>query len=208
MPHNFIHELQQKLQRPLPGRDAQLKMAHITRRLYVEAPAEARQAAVLAPLFQKKDEWHVVLIERNANDRDHHGGQISFPGGKFEPDDGTMLNTALREVEEEIGIPKNEVKVLGSLTDLYIPVSNFQVHPFVGYLERRPSYLLQLEEVQAVLEIPLDTFREESVRKTTDIRISRQLTLKNVPFFDVDGKILWGATAMMMSELLEIINGK
>jgi len=205
MPQNFIHQLQQKLQLPLPGRDAQLKMAHITRRLYVEAPKEARQAAVLAAFFQKNDDWHLVFIERNANDRDQHGGQISFPGGKFEPEDGNMLNTALRETEEEVGILKNEVKILGGLTDLYIPVSNFQVHPFVGYLDYPPDYRLQKEEVNSVFEVPLAVFHGSGVRKTTDIRISRLLTLKNVPYFDLDGKILWGATAMIMSELLELV---
>ena len=205
MSQNFIHELERKLQLPLPGRDAQLKMAHITRRLYVEAPKEARQAAVLATLFQKNEDWHVVLIERNASDRDHHGGQISFPGGKYEPSDETMLHTALRETEEEIGISKKDVKILGGLTDLYIPVSNFQVHPFVGYLDYQPVYRLQEEEVSAVLEAPLTVFHQNNIRKTTDIRISRQLTLRNVPYFDVEGKILWGATAMMMSELVELL---
>ncbi len=205
MPQNFIRELQQKLQRPLPGRDAQLKMAHITRRLYVEAPKEARQAAVLATFFQKNEEWHVVFIERNANDRDHHGGQISFPGGKHEPADESMLHTALRETEEEIGISKSDIKILGGLTDLYIPVSNFQVHPFVGYLDYQPEYRLQLEEVSGVLEVPVAVFHRNDIRKTTDIRISRQLTLRNVPYFEVEGKILWGATAMMMSELVELL---
>lgn len=205
MPHNFIQQLQQKLRHPLPGRDAQLKMAHITRRLYVEAPKEARQAAVLATLFQKNEEWHVVFIERNANDRDHHGGQISFPGGKYEPGDGSLLFTALRETEEEIGISKSDVKILGGLTDLYIPVSNFQVHPFVGYLDYQPEYRLQLEEVSGVLEVPVAVFHRNDIRKTTDIRISRQLTLRNVPYFEVEGKILWGATAMMMAELVELL---
>lgn len=205
MLQNFISELEKKFQIPLPGRDAQLRMAHVTRRLYVEAPTGARQAAVLATLFQKEDHWHVVLIERNANDRDHHAGQISFPGGKAEPDDSSLLITALRETEEEIGIPRQNVKILGSLTDMYIPVSNFQVHPFVGYLDHPPVYRLQEEEVSGVLEVPLDIFHQKDLRKTTDIPVSKQLTLKNVPYFDIHGKILWGATAMIMNELVELM---
>ena len=169
------------------------------------APVGARQAAVLLALFPKDGEWHIVFIERNASDRDHHGGQISFPGGKAEPTDGSMLATALREAEEEVGIGAGQVNVLGGLTELYIPVSNFQVHPFLGYLEAAPSYQLQLEEVNAVIEAPLSHFRQPGVRQVTDIRINAQITLKNVPYFDLHGRVLWGATAMMLNELLEIL---
>lgn len=193
------------MQAPLPGREAQLQMAHATRRQYLEAPTAARQAAVLLALFPKNEEWSIVFIERNANDRDQHGGQISFPGGKAEPQDGSMLNTALREAEEEIGISREQVKILGGLTDLYIPVSNFQVHPFLGYLEAAPTYQVQVEEVNAVLEVPLSHFQQQGVRQVTDIRITPQIFLKNVPYFDLYGRVLWGATAMMLNELLQIL---
>lgn len=206
MHDDFIRRLQQKLRQPLPGREAQFKMAHITRRMYVSAPQEARKAGVMATLFSKQGAWHLVLIERNPNDRDHHGGQISFPGGKFEAEDKTLLNTALREAEEEVGIARQDIQVLGGLTDLYIPVSNFEVHPFVGYLDYQPAYKPQEEEVSAVLEVPLSIFRNPTILRTTDIRITRSLTLKNVPYFDIGGKVLWGATAMILSELLEVIN--
>lgn len=204
IPH-FIHDLEGKLQQPLPGRPAQLEMAHITRQLYRDAPAGARQAAVLAVLFRKDGRWHTILIERNANDKDHHAGQISFPGGKFEPEDSLLSNTALRETEEEIGLPGDKVRLLGKLTDLYIPVSNFQVHPFIGFINFTPSYHLQLDEVQDVLEVPLEHFTLPQVRKRTDIRIAPQLLLKNVPYFDIEGKVLWGATAMIISELCYLL---
>ncbi|MEY3367253.1 MAG: hypothetical protein RI973_408 [Bacteroidota bacterium] len=206
MTQDLIHELEKKLQQPLPGRPAQLEMAHITRQLYRDAPSDARQAAVLAVLFQKDERWHTILIERNANDRDHHAGQISFPGGKFEPEDSLLSNTALRETEEEIGLPGDKVRLLGRLTDLYIPVSNFQVHPFVGFINFSPSYRLQEEEVQSVFEVPLEHFTLPQVRKRTDIQIARQLLLKNVPYFDIEGKVLWGATAMIISELNTLIS--
>jgi len=201
----LIKRLQQNLQRPLPGREAQLLMAPISRRRYMEAPEHARQAGVLATLFQKNGDWHVVLIERNPNDRDRHGGQISFPGGKAEPFDGTMLDTALRETEEEVGISLKKVKVLGKLSELYIPVSNFQVHPFVGMLDFQPDYIIQEEEVSRVLEVPLSHFFGEENKHLTDIRVSKHLSLKNVPYYEVEGKVLWGATAMMMSELVETL---
>jgi 8-oxo-dGTP pyrophosphatase MutT (NUDIX family) len=202
---DLIGRITERMNAPLPGRPAHLQMAHITRRHYVDAPAEAKQAAVLMALFPKNEEWHILFIERNANDRDHHGGQIGFPGGKAELGDASMLATALREAEEEVGIGREEVKVIGGLTELYIPVSNFQVHPFLGYLEEKPNYLLQAEEVNAVLEVPLSHFQLTKVRRSTDIRIAPQITLKHVPYFDVQGRVLWGATAMMLNELLEII---
>ncbi len=200
-----IQKIEQRMQAPLPGREAQLRMAHATRRHYVEAPTVARQAAVLLTLFPKNGEWNIVLIERNANDRDQHGGQISFPGGKAEPSDGTMLKTALREAEEEVGIAQQQVKILGGLTELYIPVSNFQVHPFLGYLDAAPTYKVQIEEVNEVLEVPLSHFSKQGTSLVTDIPINPQITLKNVPYFDLHGRILWGATAMMLNELLELL---
>lgn len=189
----------------MPGRAAQLRMAHITRRMYVEAPADARQAGVLAVLFQKNEVWQVVLIERRQVRGDQHGGQIGFPGGKYEPEDPNLEQTALRETEEEVGIRQQDIKMLGKLTELYIPVSNFQVHPFVGYLEYEPAFVLQKDEVSAVLTVPFSEFRKQDAIKTTDIRIGEYLMLKNVPYFNIEGKVLWGATAMMLSELLEII---
>lgn len=200
-----IQKIERRMQVPLPGRDAQLRMAHATRRQYVAAPTAARQAAVLLVLFPQNGEWNIVFIERNANDRDQHGGQISFPGGKAEPHDGSMLNTALREAEEEVGIAQHQVKILGGLTELYIPVSNFQVHPFLGYLEAAPAYEVQVEEVNAVLEVPLSHFQQQGVRQFTDIQVNPQLVLKNVPYFDLYGRVLWGATAMMLNELLELL---
>ncbi len=181
-----------------------MRMAHTTRRLNPATPADARQAGVLAALFQKKEAWHVVLIVRNQTDGDRHGGQIGFPGGKYEPEDQNLEQTALREAEEEVGIRRERVEVLGKLTELYIPVSNFQVHPYVGFLESEPTFELQEEEVSAVLTVPLSHFQKEGAVKNTDIRIAEHLVLKNVPYFDLDGKVLWGATAMMLNELLQI----
>ena len=202
---DFIDDLKIKLQQPLPGQSAQLKMAPVSRRRYVTAPEGVRRAGVMATLFPKNKEWNIVFIERNKNDRDSHGGQISFPGGKAEPGDGTMLKTALRETEEEVGISQNKIKVLGSLSEVYIPVSNFNVYPYVGFLESQPIYSIQEEEVFQVLEIPVSHFQKEATKRIKDISINKYLTLKNVPYYDVDDKVLWGATAMMMSELMEVI---
>ena len=203
----FIEKIEQRMKSPLPGGEAHLRMAHATRLHYMEAPVDAKQAAVLLALFPKDSEWYILFIERNASDRDQHSGQLGFPGGKAEQFDGTMLGTALRETEEEVGISVGQVRVLGALTGIYIPVSNFQVHPFLGYLDAQPMYQLQKEEVNDVLEVPLSHFQKPSNRMLTDIRVNSQITLKNVPYFDIHGRVLWGATAMMLNELMEIIRG-
>ncbi|NUO03749.1 MAG: CoA pyrophosphatase, partial [Saprospiraceae bacterium] len=129
----FIQHLQTRLKQPLPGQEAQYRMARAFRPVTVSPPENAALAGVLALFFPKNDEWQLALIERvvtHAGDR--HSGQISFPGGKYEAADGILMNTALREAHEEVGIAPEEVKMLGPLTELYIPVSNFLVHPFVG----------------------------------------------------------------------------
>ncbi|MCB9282803.1 MAG: CoA pyrophosphatase [Lewinellaceae bacterium] len=200
-------QLKERLHGPLPGKDAQFRMAHVARRIDVPVPDHARQAGVLALFYPDREgQWNLALIERvSHNPNDRHGGQISFPGGRFEEADGTMLRTALRETREEIGVDTSRVEVLGALTDLYIPVSNYQVHPFVGVLETTPTFFPQWEEVASIVEAPLDLLCDPATRQTTDLRISSNILLKDVPYFNVLGKVIWGATAMMLSELLELL---
>ena len=145
------------------------------------------------------------MIERVSFDRrDRHSGQMSFPGGRFETEDGDLSITALRETEEEIGIKRSEVQLLGGLTELYIPVSNFLVHPFVGYLPYTPSFVPDAREVHAVVETPFNRFFEASAIQKKDMHLSESLRLRDVPFYDIAGKVVWGATAMMLSELVEL----
>lgn len=206
MNRDFITELTDKLQQPLPGQEAQYKMAHLARRNAVPPPPNARQAAVLALFFPKNTDWHIVFIERdNSNPNDRHGGQISFPGGKYEEGDESLQYTAIREAHEEVGVHPEKVEIIGELTDLYIPVSNFKVNPFVGFVDYTPAFRPQVEEVSDVLEVPFKLLRDYSIQKTTDLRIANNITLRGVPYFDLFGKVLWGATAMMLSELLEVI---
>jgi 8-oxo-dGTP pyrophosphatase MutT (NUDIX family) len=204
----FINQLQEALQKPLPGRNAQFRMAHLARRGYAEAPPTARKAAVLALFFPKNTHWHLALIQRtNANPNDRHSGQISFPGGRFDPLlDESLLHTALRETEEEIGVPHHLIQPLGKLTELYIPVSNFHVFPFVGFLSNTPDFRIQPDEVQSIIETPFTHFLHPDNRSVADVKVGGVLTLNNVPCFVLDQHIVWGATAMIMSELLATLS--
>lgn len=205
----FIHTIERKLMQPLPGREAQFRMAHLSRRIYEgDAPEDALQAAVLALFFLQDERWQLVLIERESgNMRDRHRGQISFPGGRHDETDPDMAATAIREAEEEIGVHSAHIRLLGALTPLYIPVSHFNVHPYVGFLKQHPGrFIPQPGEVKAILETPLEMLLNPTNRRVTNIRVADYLQLQDVPYFDVHGKIVWGATAMILSELLEIIS--
>ena len=195
------------IKRPLPGRTAQFKMSHVVRRQEQVIPDNARIASTLILLYPKNDEWHLVLIQRTSNNpNDRHGGQISLPGGQQEESDTSLSATAIREAQEEIGADPSKITLLGELTDLYIPVSNFKVHPFVAYTNERPSFELQESEVHAIIEVPLSVLQDEKTRELTNIKISERITLKDVPYFNIEGQVVWGATAMMLSEFLETIS--
>lgn len=211
---DFIETLRARLASPLPGRAVQYEMASLRRLQELGypnisvPPADARVACVLHLLHRRdeNDPWRTVLIRRTANPRDRHSGQISFPGGRWEESDGDDLAAAaLREAHEEVGVSPLQVQLLGRLTELYIPVSNFVVHPFVGLLLGPPDFVPQPGEVEAVLTPPIELFRQPEYRKKTDLTLDSGLTLREVPYFDVDGHILWGATAMILNEFLAVV---
>jgi 8-oxo-dGTP pyrophosphatase MutT (NUDIX family) len=205
MQDTFIERLTERHKQGLPGRDYQLKMAALLKRSIFDAPPTARKAAVMLLLFEKNNEWHIVLTERTGNEKDPHSRQISFPGGSVEASDADLTATALRETWEEIGVEPSVIQVIGAMTDVYIPVSNFHVQPFLAWTKGTPQYKRQETEVKQVIEAPLSVLKNEANWKVKDIRVSDTYDLKNVPYFDVFGKHVWGATAMMLSELLEIL---
>lgn len=205
---SWLTHLRTRLSGPLPGRAAQYRMAS-TRRLeelqqLPAPPSDARIACVLNLLHRQGDEWRTVLIRRSVNPRDRHSGQVSFPGGRWEESDGALANVALREAEEEIGVPAGAVEIIGQLTELYIPVSHFLVYPFVGVLREPVSFRPQTGEVEGILTPPVSLFCAAESRKVKDIAIGQGLVLRNTPYFDVEGHIVWGATAMILSEFLEL----
>lgn len=202
----LIEKVGHQLKQPLPGIEAQYRMATLGRYRRITPPDTAVNAGVLALFYPKNEEWHIVLIERTSRyPEDRHRGQISFPGGRYEPNDPSLEFTALREAEEEVGIDVEQVEVLGKLTELYIPVSNFLVHPYVAYTGVQPDFTPQPSEVASILEVPFEHFLAEQNIRRTDMTVQGNIRLKDVPYFDIGGKILWGATAMMMSELLALV---
>jgi 8-oxo-dGTP pyrophosphatase MutT (NUDIX family) len=207
MQDTFIERLTECYEKGLPGRDYQLRMAAILKRHIFDAPPTARKAAVLMLMFPQNGEWHIVLTERTGNPNDPHSRQISFPGGSVEPADVNLSATALRETHEEIGVEPSVIKMIGAMTDVYIPVSNFHVQPFLAWTNTPPQYKRQETEVKMVIEVPFSVLKDVNNWKVKDIYISETYNLKNVPYFDVFGKSVWGATAMMLAELLELVRG-
>ncbi len=205
----FIKSLSQSLQKPLPGKRAQRKMEPYGKALREEAfetDLDPKPSAVLVLLYPYKSRAYTVLMQRNEYEG-AHSAQISFPGGRKDKGDASPQHTALREAEEELGIDKSKVKLIGSLSELYIPRSRFLVQPFVGYLEERPVFKPDKNEVQSIIEAPLNLFINESIIKEKIIRVSNTSLKVKAPYFDVNGHVVWGATAAMLSELQEILKG-
>lgn len=202
--NSFIERLKLQLTRPLPGQDAQLlmvpgKIAAIRK----DWPKDnnPKKSAVLILLFPFQNGISTVLIER-AVYTGVHSGQIAFPGGKAEETDPDLKFTALRETYEEVGIPVEEVEIIGNLTDVYIYPSNYLVTPYVGYLSYSPEFYINEREVQKIIRMDvLNT--EKLIRSSKKITYSNGLSVQT-PFYDVDGYTIWGATAMMMSEFIVI----
>lgn len=193
----------------LPGEAIQLKMAPIERLIELKSKARAmntaKRAGVLV-LFYPNSEGiaHLVLILRKTY-KGVHSAQVSFPGGKHEDGDVSLEKTALREAEEEVGVRNHAVSVLKELTEIYIPPSNFFVQPFLGITHATPNFIPQLDEVEAIIEVPLRHFMDDSVLVTKTLSTSYATNIQ-VPAFLLNDHVVWGATAMILSEVRELLN--
>jgi 8-oxo-dGTP pyrophosphatase MutT (NUDIX family) len=204
---DFILKLKAQLAMPLPGAKAQYLMSPLGRvnsNLPDVESLNPRRSSVLILIYPKSADFSVVFIKRTEYNG-VHSGQISFPGGKFEPSDLSEAYTAIREAKEEIGVDDAKIQILGSLSKLYIPPSNFLVSPFVGFIDEVPAFKPDTREVASIIEanIPslLNAFTEikyHSIPTSQDMMIS-------APCIEVCGHRVWGATAMISSEFVELV---
>ena len=196
----FIAQLQINLTRDLPGPEAQFKMAPDLR--LGDEHSEYKTAAVLILLYEKEGEVCTVLIKRPEYPGTH-SNQVSFPGGKCEEGDPDLQHTALRETREELGIKDSDIQVLGELSRLKIPVSGIEVLPFVGYYPGIPEFSPDPKEVRYLIETPLRDLLNPDTRQERMKTILFKLV--RVPYYNIQGNHVWGATAMILSEFLELI---
>lgn len=197
----FADTLYQLLKEPLPGMEAHKTMAPVTRPIKnfdVADYPDAKRACVLLLLYEKQDAIQMVLIKRPSYDG-VHGGQVSFPGGKAEVGDIDEPYTAKRETMEEIGIPMEEIHIIGKLSDVYIPPSNFFVFPYIGYVENEPVFIADKTEVDYIIETPIDILLKEEIKGFTTIQ--RKEATFNAPCYNIAGETVWGATAIILTEM-------
>ena len=203
---SFVDQLESLLGMDLPGEEAQFSMAPITRKRLIDVSSEnynPKQSAVLILLFPENDSIHTILIQRGKYEG-VHSGQIAFPGGRFEEGDLDLKQTALRETAEEIGITPKSINVIGCLTDVYITPSNFLVKPFIGVINHKPDFILDLVEVEKIILVNVFNLNDKSIRKEKSILQSGGYKIKT-PYFEIEGLTVWGATAMMISELNAVV---
>ncbi len=200
--NSFIAKLSEKLTGVLPGEEAQFRMAPSYRpRLSKETIAQQnpRLGGVMLLLYEKPDGLHIVFTLRKEY-KGVHSGQMSFPGGKKDVSDADLTETALRETREEIGVERKQIQLLGPLTELYIPPSNFLVYPVVGYASHIESFVPQTEEVEQIVEIPLPFFfNHDNINMQTEIKLFDGAVVK-VPAYVYGPHVIWGATAIILSE--------
>jgi 8-oxo-dGTP pyrophosphatase MutT (NUDIX family) len=205
--HNFLKYVPKIAKESLPAALAHAKMAPIERLEQLNNLSYddllPKKAAVMMLFYPKESQTHLVLIVRNSYPG-VHSSQIAFPGGKVESFDLSMADTALRETEEEIGIAKSSIQIIKEFTEIYIPPSNFLVSPFLGICTSEPTFILQTDEVAGIIELPLSIFLDDNNVVIRKLSTSYAASI-DVPAFLVKEHVVWGATAMMMSELKETL---
>ena len=200
-----VEDIRLALTRPLPGVTAQVRLAPPYRleQLYQAPPADARPAGVLIAVYPRDEALH-FLLTRRTDGVDKHKGQISLPGGKQE-DGESLLDTALRETREEVGVTIDAAAVLGMLSPVYIPPTGFLITPYVAALPDRPRFAVMHREVAELIEVPLAALFDPIIVRR-EMWMLRGVEVE-VPFFQIGPHKVWGATAMVLSEFATAIGG-
>ncbi len=195
--------LKKRLQKDLPGSKAHFEMVPASRLNNPrKANSKSKKSAVLLMIYEKIKIPYIVLIIR-AKGSNPHSGQISFPGGKYEKFDDSIVDTALREANEEIGVNIDNLKVIGQLTNIYIPVSDFIVYPIVAFHQGKLNLKANKSEVSEILEVPISDFLDAKNKGLA--KVDARGTLIDAPVFNIQNKKIWGATAMILNEFIYIL---
>ena len=193
----------------LPGKEAQLQMAPPFRDVLLKQTSHlidnAKLAAVIALFYPGKNHNTYLAFILRKPSPDVHSGQIGFPGGKPEAEDLDLQHTALRETMEEIGVQPEAIQIITSLSEVYIPPSNYNVFPFIGITNETPDFKLQISEVESVIEVSLKSLMNPKHQIITTVKTSYGLSV-SVPAFNFNGHIVWGATAMILTEIIYLLN--
>ena len=204
--NKFKSKIEQFKITELGGLEAQFKMAPELRLKYDSDKIKAsnpRKAAVLALFYSNEDNKTCFLLTQRASYKGTHSAQISFPGGKIDKTDVNLEKTALRETFEEVGIVESTVNVIRELTDVYIPPSNFLATPFIGFADKRPDFDLNYE-VDQIIEVLVSDLLNDKNKTSVNMNTSYMTDVK-VPCFKLNDYVVWGATAMMLSEIKELL---
>ena len=154
-------------------------------------------------MYPSDESWFFFLTIRS-QDVEHHKGQVSFPGGVVKKNESTE-SAAIRETNEEIGVEKSIIKIIGSLTSFYVPVSNFRIFPYVGWTDKKPNTKAQDREVKSIFSVSInDLMLDNNLKMKQELFSNRPYT---VPYFDLGGEVVWGATSMILSEFKIILRG-
>jgi 8-oxo-dGTP pyrophosphatase MutT (NUDIX family) len=204
----FLQSLSKIKNIELPAESSHLKMVPPFRQELLKSQSEAikkaKHAGVLALFYPDlNNKTKFVLILRKTY-KGVHSAQIAFPGGKLEKNDASLEITALRETYEEVGVPIDSVNIVKKISQVYIPPSNFYVQPYIGFIDKTPNLIKQEDEVETILEIAIEHFLDDNSLITKRVRTSYSVEVE-VPAFKLNGYVVWGATAMMLSEIKDLL---
>lgn len=205
----FIESVKLLENEALPGETSQQKMSPPYR---IELQSKnkgiiknAKQSAVLALFYPDKNNRTKLILILRKTYKGVHSAQIGFPGGKVEEEDKTLKDTAIRETHEEVGVEPSTIEILKKITQVYIPPSNFYVQPFIALTKTTPNFVKQESEVEALVEVKLEDLLNDDLVVTKTVSTSYNVNVE-VPAIHLNGHLVWGATAMMLSEVKDLLN--